>query len=266
MMELDRRREVDWCLGKIQIFAAIAVAAFGAVLKADPARSGVLESTVCWMHDTAWIVVVVGPVFIAGIQGFRRKFGNPWAWEAIQRLLDQFRNDVFEHLNDDPLDHHRVTLFKYRRVPLASRLPKDGWQWLGAVARSGHLTKEKIRRFRASDDGERCQGVVGMAWRRRTWVIVPKVGKTLPVLTRGSSDSDIEAYARETNVESDLVKKQLVSGKPLASSYAALVVRLKGKPWGVLVLDSRGEGPMDRERLQKFSVYGDLLTPLLERV
>lgn len=49
-------------------------------------------------------------------------------------------------------------------------------------------------------------------------------------------------------------------------SYAALLVRLRGQPWGVLVLDSRRSDRIDVSKLDRFKAYGNLLTPLLERV
>jgi hypothetical protein len=269
LLGLTRRRQVDWCLGKVQLVAAGAVVAFGASLKADlsqfasaPAIQGLLR----WMQGTAWIVVVLGPILVAVIQWGRLKFGSPWAWEAIQKLLDEFRNEVFGDRTDDPLDHHRVTLFKFYKTAVRLSAPRDWWHWLIAVARSDHLTKLRIRRFRAPDDAERCEGVAGRAWRCKGWVLVPKVGAKLPVLTPSSSESDIDAYAKETGVDAEWVRCQLKHGRPLAASYAALLVRLKGQPWGVLVLDSRTPGTIDVAKLDRFKAFGNLLTPLLERV
>jgi hypothetical protein len=267
MLGLERRKTVDWVLGKCQIGMATAVVVFGASLKAEPARFGpILEAVFKWMQTWAWLVVVVGPILIALVQWARKKFGSPWAWEAIQKLLDEFRNEVFSEFTDDPLDHHRVTLFKYHKSAVRWCHPRDWSHWLIAVARSDHLTKLKIRRFRAPDDGEKCEGVVGRAWRCKGWVMVPKAGSTLPTLSRQSQETDIDTYANDCGVSAAWVKGQLERGRPLAGSYAALVVLLKGQPWGVLVLDSRRAGTIDAEKLKRFSAYGKLLTPLLERV
>lgn len=249
---------IDCWLGKLQIVLAFLIAAFGAVLKAklDDLPWQWLYVTVDFMQRWAWAVAVVGPVALAITQFVRRKFGNPWALDAVQKLLDEIRREMFGEHSQDPLDHHRVTLFK--RV-----------KWRGfliAVARSDHLTKNKIRRFRVSDDGELCEGVVGRAWRCSEWVIVPSGGIELPTLKRHSASGDIEAFAAKTHVDPKWVRKQLYADRPLAMSYAAILVRLKGQPWGVLVLDSRNPKPIDREKLAKFGVYGSLLTPLLERI
>lgn len=269
MVALKRRKQIDWCLGKVQIAVAGAVVVFGASLKADLAQyAGTpwLQDILKWMQGSAWLIVVVGPITVALVQWGRRTFGSPWAWESLQKVLDEFRNEVFGDLTDDPLDHHRVTLFKYHRTAVGWRWPKDWWNWLIAVARSDHLTKLRIRRFRAPDDGEQCEGVVGQAWRCRGWVLVPKSGSELPTLTASSSDADKEQYAKATGVPVEWVNRQLQRGRPLAAAYAALVVQLKGQPWGVLVLDSRKKGAIDADKLKRFSAYGKLLTPLLERV
>lgn len=268
LLGLTRRRHVDWCLGKIQLVAAGAVVLFGAALKADLsqfANAPAIQSLLRWMQGSAWLVVIIGPISVAVIQWGRRRFGSPWAWEAIQKLIDEFRNEVFGDHTDDPLDHHRVTLFKYHKTAVGFCDPRDWWHWLIAVARSDHLTKLRIRRFRAPDDAEQCEGVVGRAWRCKGWVLVPKAGAALPVLTETSSGADIEAYAKETGVDAEWVRRQLKHGRPLAASYAALLVRLKGQPWGVLVLDSRSPGTIDLAKLDRFKAFGNLLTPLLER-
>lgn len=269
MIALQHRSRVDWCLGKVQLVAAGAIVVFGASLKADVTKVEsvpVIAETLRWMQGSAWAVVVAGPVVVVGVQWARRRFGSPWAWEAIQKILDEFRNEVFGEFADDPLDHHRVTLFRYRKFSPFISDPRDWCRWLVAVARSGHLTKLRIRRFRAPDDGEQCEGVVGRAWRCSGWVIVPKAVQPLPTLNADASDDAITAYASETGVDHEWVRRQLQKGRPLAMSYAALLVRLRGEPWGVLVLDSRCSDRIDVSRLDRFKAYGNLLTPLLERV
>jgi hypothetical protein len=269
LLALTRRRRVDWCLGKIQLAIASAIVVFGASLKADPAQFPswpVVQSLLTWMQRTAWLVVVLGPISVAVVQWGRRKFGTPWAWEAIQKLIDEFRNDVFGDQSDDPLDHHRVTLFKHHKSAVGFRHPRQWSNWLIAVARSDHLTKLRIRRFRAPDDGERCEGVVGRAYRCHGWVIIPKPGVTLPIIDQNSPETDRQSYANQTGVSVEWVNQQVQRGRPLAASYAALAVLLKGEPWGVLVLDSRKSGSIDVEKLRRFSAFGKLLTPLLERV
>lgn len=263
MLPLERRRVIDWWLGKAQILIASSVVVFTAMVKVVPSSFGSFEPIVISIQNIAWIVAVVGPPMVGLLQVIRRKYGNPWAWEAIQKILDEFSKEVFGD-SADPDDYHRVTLFKHRQWCWAWS-PSKVKGWLIAVARSGHLTKEKIRRFRAPDDGEACEGVAGYAWRVRDWVRVPENEKPLPVLSAMSKETEIESYAKSCKVKTESVKLLIRRGKPAAQSFAALRVQLKGKPWGVLVLDSRNPGPIDKSRLDRFKVYANLLTPLLER-
>ena len=243
---------------------------FGAALRASPDKSGPFAGIVRFMHDWAWLVVLAGPLAVALLQWFRRRFGSPWAWEAIQKILDEFRDTAFDEMSHEPIDHHRVTLFKYCKTHWRSRLYKSypfiETGWLIAVARSGHLTKQRIRRFRAPDEGDKCEGVAGLAWRQRDWLLVPSTSSDpLPTLTSESDESELAEYAERTGVDLQWVTGQVAKSRPIAYSYAAVAVRLKGQPWGVLVLDSRDPRPIDRNQLQKFKPYASLLTPLLER-
>ena len=79
-MGLKRRRQVDWVFGKIQIVTAVAVVAIGASLKADVSRFNnvpLIASTLNWMQESAWAVVVAGPIIVALLQLLRHKFGSP---------------------------------------------------------------------------------------------------------------------------------------------------------------------------------------------
>ncbi len=264
LLPIEQRRWIDWWLGKLQIATAFSVTLFGAVLKAEPSHFGeALGPLVGGMQRWAWLVAVAGPIIVVVLQWARGHFGNPWAWDAIQKILDEFSHEVFKD-SRDPDDYHRVTLFKHRKW-CWSWNPSLMRNWLVAAARSGHLTKERIRRFRAPDDGEACQGVVGFAWRHRDWVLVPDDRVPLPSLNDTSPQDDIEKYANLCKVDPAWVTGQLQKRRPLAKSYAALRVQLRGKPWGVLVLDSRNPEPIDKEKLDRFKAYANLLTPLLER-
>jgi len=264
VLQLERRRLIDWWLGKAQIAVAIGITAFAATLKANPADLGVFGPITSWMQNWAWIIGLSGPFAIGLMQVCRRHFGSPWAWEAIQKILDEFRNDVFKGF-DDPDDHHRATLFQYKCFT-NSLDPRNTSGCLIAVGRSGHLTKERITRFKAPDDGEKCEGVVGYAWRHTSWVRVPSYGPLLPLLEKSSNSGDIKMYAEHCHVSLEKLRSKVAKGRPLARSYAALRVQLKGKPWGVLVLDSRNSKPFEIERLERFKAYGSLLTPVLERI
>ena len=77
---------------------------------------------------------------------------------------------------------------------------------------------------------------------------------------------EIREYALATGVSKSYVVGKLSGGRPLAASYAALIVQLRGIPWGVIVLDSRKPDAIDLDKLNGYRAYGSLLTPILERV
>lgn len=271
MLGLKRRRHIGLFIAGIQIVATGTIVAFGAILKADLAWFADIPpalKAVTWMQSASWAVVVFGPFFVVFLQWARRTFGSPWAWGAVQQILDGFRDELFKKCAMEPLDHHRVTLFKHRRFVVRWCHPRL-WccGWLVAVARSKHMTKENIRRFRAPDDPDLCEGVAGMAWRHAGWVAVPKAGEPpLPVLVKNAGEPDIATYAAKTGVTTAWVKCQLYADRRFAASYAAVTIQHKGQPWGVLVVDSRGSDSFDPANLGDFIAYGKLLTPLLERI
>lgn len=269
MLPLSYKRVADWWLGKVQLALGFAVACSGAILATDAQHfRGALGIDVAieFGQRHAWIVVVAAPFVVFFIQVIRRRITNPWAWEAIEKILNEIQSQFFQDKNG-LLDHNRVTLFKYKKLHMGLCNP-CGWHgWLVAVARSGHLRKRKIRKFRAPDDGDQCEGVVGQAWRSNgVWVTAPESGSPIEIPSRYAADNEIEKFAQETFVSKQWVKEQLKNGRPLSSSYAAIMILLKGKPWGVLVLDSRSSTGIDIDKIKDFKVFGSILTPLLERV
>lgn len=260
MLALALRKLVDYWLGKFQLGIGAAVVIFGATLKADAAASGWARPAVTWMQENAWWVVACGPLLVALIQVVRRRAGNQWAWAAMQKILDEFRHDVFGELESDPVHYHRVTLFRFRKNPV---WPKN--RWLVAVARSDHVTQGGIQKFQVPDDGDKCQGVAGRAWLLKEWVRVPNDGDILAIPLTQNDNQLIKDYAKKTHMSEEWVRNQISRNKKLAKSYAAVVVQLHGKPWGVLVLDSRGDGTITPKKCKGFSDVLKVLTPLLER-
>lgn len=268
MLEIERRKQFDWFLGKAQILATVATVCSGASLKANPEEWSVAAGLLLWMQRNAWWIVVSSPIVLGVLQWIRRELGNPWAWETTQKLLEEFRSHVFEANGEDASDRHRVTLFRYYRWrPLWTDLSRRKCsRQLVAVARSGHLRRNNIERFRVPDIGEDCEGIAGQAFRRSGWIIVPPANAELPEITPTSSKEDIQRYSRETFVDTDYVNDRVRSKKGLSLSYAAITVRHKGKPWGVLVIDSRSHNAIPRDKLNSYRAYASVLTPLLERI
>lgn len=269
MLILETRRRVDWWLGKAQVIIAGVITACGAAAQTPSswaARSVVLQELATNAEAALPLLAFTGPIAIAIAQAIRKRYGSPWAAQAVQRLLDEFQQELFRGHPSDPLDHHRVTLFKHGRSWCNCLLFWKGPDQLRAVGRSNHLTRKRIQAFHAPDDPEKCEGVAGKAWRRKGWVCVPPTSSRLPTLTKNPKPVELDDYCRETGSTAKKVREALQSGRGVAQSFAALAINLNGQRWGVIVVDSRCPQPIDPGRLEKFGVYDDLLTPLLERM
>lgn len=241
----------------------------GAFSQANPTRfKGIpygIES-IEWTKENVWAFAVFCPIAVALLQFIRRVFGNPWAREAIQNTLNQLRNDIYKQYADDPIDNHRVTLYKYRRWRPVWYRPRSGLNWLIPVARSGHLTQKGIRKFRVPDKAHECEGVVGHAFRQSGWLVSPQGNEVLTKLDTSSTDEEIERHAALTFISPDWVRGRIDKSLPMSLSFAALKIRLNGQEWGVVVLDSRSSDKLTQRKLDRYTVYANILTPLLERI
>lgn len=203
--------------------------------------------------------VALGLFALASV--LRTGIGSPWVWDTIHQVITEFRDDLFADQRDE-VDAHRVTLFQYKHW--CWRRPFQG-PHLVAVARSHHVTQQRIAVFKASDRNR--EGVVGIAWARKGWVRIPEGDDPLPEIGICCNPIDKQAYAQQTGVSVDWLNKKFKQGRTRASSYAALCILSGGRPWGVLVVDSTLQIPHDTERLTAaYQPVGRILQPLLGQV
>jgi len=215
----------------------IAAALISASLRTDPAKVGqtwkyagdVLSSVAA----NAWILL---PSLLLGMgvtELVRKMIGPPFVWETIHRLLDHVREDVFGTYAE-PIHHHRVTLFKYVkwRFTLRSHGGRPrGSGWLVPVERSGHTARKTKVAFWAPDEADLAEGVAGHTWAVRKAVQV----SSLPDLGTDSSEQAYSSYSKASWVSVEWLRRE----PPLARSFYGIPVEIGGKPWGVVVLDSR---------------------------
>lgn len=245
----------------VQIVVAFCIVIIAASLKADPSKVGWedLRAVLMAVQASAWWALPVATL-IAGVLSFlKSQLGPPWVWNTIQHFLDVFRGEVFEDTIGEPVHHHRVTLFRrtgwrWARV----HWPWDGW--LVAVARSGHTTQNNHPVFRAPDGADRAEGVAGQAWAQRKIVVV----RNLPKLDASSPREDFERYAHDSFVTVEWLQRHL----PSARALCGIPVDVNGKPWGVIVLDSRDPASINMRGKKRahFLQFARYLSKLLERV
>ena len=202
-----------------------------------------------------WATIPLLMVALGLMQVTRWMIGPPWVWDTIHYLLDRFRDYVFEE-ESGPLHHHRVTLFKYVRVRFCfRRWPWSGW--LVPIERSGHTTRRSRTTFLAPDDADRAEGIAGQTWAQNRVVPLAK----LPDINENPSCDALTEYARQTFVAEAWLQKQ----RQHAHSFCGIPVEVKGKLWGVIVLDSRNPEAIDQNAIRFYSLIGRYLGKLLER-
>ena len=217
-----------WLTGS-QIVAAAALSITSVAMKHEiPAGAeGVWNDLVDVLQQYAIQIIIVANIVLWVAHILKRRFGNPWAWDTVKVLLEEFRVWVFLEKANLDVRLDRVTLFK--KVDKRWRWGcYPSYDWLCTVERTGHMSRRKRKWFRAKDDGRTVDGVAGATWRSGQTTL--KGG--LPLLNNHSDSSLIDSYAKETFVDSSYVRNQLLRGAPLPRSLCGIIVEVENKPWG----------------------------------
>ena len=242
-------------LSILQWIAGIVWVTIGASIKTDPSRWQLVSDFLIWLQQYAWVTVPSLTVALGLMQLVRLMIGPPWIWDTVHYLLDRFQGYVFEG-ESGPLHHHRVTLFRYTRVRFwLCHWPWSGW--LVPVERSGHTTRRSRTTFLAPDDADQAEGIAGQTWAQNRVVVV----NGLPDINENPPCDVLAEYARRTWIAEAWLQKQ----SQHARSFCGIPVEVKGKLWGVIVLDSRSPGVIDEEAIRFYSLIGRYLGKLLER-
>lgn len=199
-----------------------------------------------FFQDYALQFVVAGNAALWIAHALKRYFGYPLALETIKVLLEQFRNDVFKGEQSLTVNQDRVTLFRFKERRWRWGLYPSN-DWLCTIERTGHMTRRKRKWFRACDDGIKFEGVAGAAYCAGKTIL--KQGLVLP---DGNCEEAIAAYAKETFVNTAYVRQQIRKGAPLPKSLCAIIVEVKSKPWGVIVIDTSLAELADKRKIEDF--------------
>jgi hypothetical protein len=206
-------------------------------------------------------------VYITGsvARALRSLMRRPNLKALLHQLLDAFHDHVFTELITDstPAFEHRVTLFKHIRWNW--RKPLGGFGWLRPIRRSGHVAQNPKKCWRACNDPSQFEGVAGQAWGRNRIYIVgglpdPGAGS---IATREETATQ---YADKTSVARSWVEERKLQSKSFPRWYCGVPVRVNGKPWGILMLDSRNAEARDEEEVRAtYRLFGSILGNVLER-
>lgn len=216
--------------------------------------------------SAGWLVPSTAGV-TAIAHGCRKLIGAPWLWEVVNNSLNTFRHELFDHHPRGPDHLHRVTLFRYRRFAIRCWCwPWSGW--LIPVARSGYSTRNTWTTFRAPSEPSKAKGIAGKAFGHKGMLFVPAAGeKELPRVVEGTKDKAIDEYARRTHTDPGWVRARLKKRpEPLPMSFVGIPIDVKGRRWGVIVIDSADPRFKEESVEEKFRLIGGTLSSLLQGV
>src|SRR5258708_9549690 len=218
-----------------------------------------------WSHDQGWWTIPSLTVVGAVAKLWREKLERDWLWYIVQEIIDRIAFEAFLGIGGPA--HHRATLFRHQwcwcPTPLRLNWWPWGWGrwpgsgWLVPIVRSGHATQRSRTVFLAPDDADNIEGVVGAVWSDGR-----ELTKRLPrVIDRNATLAEIEAYSRETWVTVAWITQQVAARKGMAASFRGLTIEVKGRKWGVIILDSRDPAALqaDLNMPQHAFVVGKLL-------
>lgn len=199
---------------------------------------------------------------------FSRK-GDRIIWEVLQTQIDTLQSLAFSNNTGDLNDHHRVTLFKFKKWSWTRLFqwqrrewPRQGW--LTPVIRSGHTGKNTKTIFLAPDEGRDAEGIAGLCWSSDSMIYE----YNLPNISGTSSEDNKDKYCRKTHMPRWMLDCYCLSGKDLARTILAFPVKTSnGNRWGVLVYDSMNSTGIDHAKAQSsFEVVIEPIGVLVEGV
>lgn len=223
------------------------------------------EDHALWFFSIFVACIMLGLIF--------RRLGNPWVWDKLKFILDEYQGKAFNVNPSDPQDHHRVTLFKEHSRCILRRHWSSSSAWkpwgntpvisryLVPVLRSGHISQKSSALFHIPDDSDKSEGVAGKAWSANEAIIIsdlPDVNRPRPGVR------DRRKYAESTNSTVEMVDSYIGKGRQLPRSIAAIPIEVDGKPWGVVVLDSRSPNGVQQQSVLDYTLTVALLGQLLE--
>lgn len=206
---------------------------------------------------------------------YYKKKGDPWLAEQIQFILDRYQDGAFDCANcppEAPVDHNRVTIFRYQRGFFIRHWSATKyWRWgkyspfsyfLAPVLRSGHISKNSKAAFYVSDNSSDTEGIAGRAWSSDGLIFE----ENLPKAELLTNEARRKVYAKRTGCSLEMVNRRIANGAVMPRSMLAIPIRRRGKLWGVIVLDSRYPKGIRKDASEKYQLTLALIERLLERV
>lgn len=194
----------------------------------DQNLDGLIKALVTWIYENRFAIVaslLLAQMACQAMRGLARLLQRHDT-EKIKPILD---NLVTRHFIDQEPEHHvyRATLFKVRWFPFVGK-------WLGIIARSGDLYTDFRTVFSVNANVKAYNtGYAGECWRMSGKTII--IEDALPDQRLGPiSDESQKAYQEKGWIESREYSRMSVK----SVVFLATGIKVNGKLWGILVLDS----------------------------
>ena len=223
------KRGVFWCIRvPLQITLWIGAGVLTLVSVCDPhgQQVGMWTEVVIWLHSHRFIIALLVMALAGPLQLC------VWIMARL-RLVDVAKlEQVLDHVaakhftaQDRSKYVYRATLFKVRPCWFCG-------SWLGIVARSGILYPQRTTVFSIDAKSRKHNtGIAGECWRRE--------GQTLILeLPEPSDKSTSQNTVGEYKTAGYLDDREYEMMSVYARVFLATGIRVRGKIWGVLVLDS----------------------------
>jgi hypothetical protein len=256
-------RNVAYRVVQVVYWISLAVTAgLGGIAKFDLSRlkghADVVIPQLTKIQQHAWISIFTAGA-VAACTFLMKIIGPPWVREAIKKVLNEMHAHAFANRNRAEF-HDRITLFRYQRFCV-----RRGCRWwrlddyLVPFIRSGFLTQKSSVVFRVPDDGN-YNGIAGFAYSCNVSISREHLPDVSPNVQ--PTEEDYQKYAEETFVDIDWLKKE----RSTARSLYGIPVRVDGKPWGAIVVDSRQESiPNSNQVVKSYFLVASVLGQLLKR-
>lgn len=232
--------------------------------KTDPVFSLITEVA---KDASLYLYILFLMVFFLG-KYFTRN-GDKVIWETLQSQIDILQSIAFPDHANELNDHHRVTLFRYKKWCWNRLFNLKSWNrpwsgWLVPVIRSGHTGKGTKVVFLAPDSGSDAEGIAGLCW--SSDAIISR--ENMKSINSSSSDQNKGEYCRRSNMPRSILDSYCKNNRPLARNILAFPVRTcTGNRWGVLVYDSMSLSSLDIDTANKaFEIVIEPIGVLVEGI
>ena len=252
--------------GSFQWMVSTAVILFSGLLKIDVSKlKGALDffvPSVTWIQSNAWWSILTLTALGGLAKLANSRIGAPWVWEHVHFILDKYQELIFEG-EEGAVHHHRVTLFKYVHCQNWAKF----WDRRGgliAVERSGHTTMKSAASFKAPDNADEAEGIAGWTWAAKRVITLQKLPDIHTNRAENHRLKHRAKYSKDARVSLKWLDEHPDSAR--ARSLCGIPVEVKGRIWGVIVIDSRSETFRNLPIITSFwKINGRYFGKLLER-